>query len=44
MMITFVSSATDTFDDTVGSEDIAFVNFECGVLPQISDFNYFLLL
>ena len=40
-MITTVSSATDTFDDTVGSEDVVFVNAECGVLPQISDVNYF---
>lgn len=40
-MITTVSSATDAFDDTVGSEDIVFVNAECGVPPQISDFNYF---
>jgi hypothetical protein len=32
-MIATVSSATDTFDDTVGSEDLGFVNAECGVLP-----------
>jgi hypothetical protein len=40
-MITTVSSATDTFDDTVVSEDLAYVNAECGVLPQISDLNNF---
>jgi len=43
-MITTVSSATDAFDDTVGSEDLVFVTAECWVLPHISDFNYFLLL
>jgi RNA-binding proteins (RRM domain) len=40
-MITTVSSATDAFDDTVSSEDLVFVNAECGVLPQISDINFF---
>ena len=44
VMITTVSSATDAFDDTVGSEDLVFVTAECGGPPTDFLFQLCLLL